>query len=117
MRNCCGGGAWPGFETRHRPTDQRQAPSVWRAPEGAAAVPVGGGGAWPGFETTRRAEGSRRGRLAGGPQPTGTHSGRAQRRPEHQRRHKQHTQEGRRAERSSRRGQRAGGQATRRPEI
>ena len=39
---------------------------------GQDAVPVGGGGAWPGFETTRRAEGSRRGRLAGGPLPTGT---------------------------------------------
>ena len=37
-------------------------------------MPVGGGGAWPGFETTRRAEGSRRGRLAGGPPPTGTQS-------------------------------------------
>ena len=37
---------------------QRQAPPVWRAPEGpegTAAGPVGGGGAWPGFETTRRA--------------------------------------------------------------
>ena len=33
-----------------------QAPLVWRAPEGPAAVPVGGGGAWPGFETTRRAK-------------------------------------------------------------
>ena len=32
------------------------APLVWRAPEGAAAVPVGGGGAWPGFESTRRAK-------------------------------------------------------------
>ena len=30
--------------------------------------------AWPGFETTRRAEGSRRGRRAGGPPPTGTQS-------------------------------------------
>ena len=29
-------------------------------------MPVGGGRAWPGFETTRRAEGSRRGRRAGG---------------------------------------------------
>ena len=37
-------------------------------------MPVGGGGAWPGFETTRRAKGSRRGRLAGGPPPTGTQS-------------------------------------------
>ena len=42
--------------------------------EGLAAVPVGGGGAWLGFEATRRAEGSRRGRLAGGPPPTGTQS-------------------------------------------
>ena len=41
-------------------------------------MPVGGGGAWPGFETTRRAEGSRRGRLAGGPPPTGTPSSPAQ---------------------------------------
>ena len=40
-------------------TSARQAPLVWRAPEGPeglAAVPVGGGGAWPGFEATRRAE-------------------------------------------------------------
>ena len=57
---------------------------------GLAAVPVGGGGAWPGFETTRGAEGSQRGRLAGGPPPTGTHSGRTRRRPEHQRGNKQH---------------------------
>ena len=62
---------------------------MWRTPEGTAAVPVGGGGAWPGFEATRRAEGSQRGRLAGGPPPTGTHSGRGLRRPEHQRRHMQ----------------------------
>ena len=41
---------------------------------GLAAVPVGGGGAWPGFEATRRAEGSWRGRRAGGPPPTGAHS-------------------------------------------
>ena len=59
-----------------------QAQLVWRAPEGLeglAAVPVGGGRAWPGFETARRAEGSRRGRLAGGPPPTGTPSSPAQR--------------------------------------
>ena len=61
-----------------------QAQLVWRAPEGLeglAAVPVGGGRAWPGFETARRAEGSRRGRLAGGPPPTGTPSSPAQRAP------------------------------------
>ena len=51
-----------------------QTPQMWRAPEGLAAVPVGGGGAWPGFESTRRAEGSRRGRLAGGSPPTGAPS-------------------------------------------
>ena len=59
-----------------------QAQLVWRASEGLeglAAVPVGGGRAWPGFETARRAEGSRRGRLAGGPPPTGTPSSPAQR--------------------------------------
>ena len=50
-----------------------------RTPEGLAAAPVGGGRAWPGFEATRRAEGSRRGRLAGGPPPTGTPSSPARR--------------------------------------
>ena len=39
-----------------------------------AAVPEGGGRAWPGFEPTRRAEGSRRGRRAGGPPPSGAES-------------------------------------------
>ena len=44
--------------------------------------------AGPGRASRRRAErSSRRGRLAGGPPPTGTHSGRARRRPEHQRCH------------------------------
>ena len=91
-------------------TPAHQAPLAWRAPEGPeglAAVPVGGGGAWPGFETTRRAKlaaRTARGRAAAhghtkqpgppthhtapgtpvGPQasrPTGTHSGRTQRRP------------------------------------
>ena len=45
-----------------------------RGLRGQAVVPVGGGRAWPGFETTRRAEGSQRGRLAGGPPPTSTQS-------------------------------------------
>ena len=53
--------------------------------QGQTAAPMGGGGAWPDNEATRRAKGSQRGRLAGGPPPTGTHSGRALRRPEHQR--------------------------------
>ena len=39
-----------------------------------AAVPEGGGRAWPGFEPTLRAEGSRRGRRAGGPPPSGAES-------------------------------------------
>ena len=60
---CCGARgrwrAWPGFETTHRATDQRQAPPVWRAPEGPAAVPVGGGG--PGRASRRRAEPKARG--------------------------------------------------------
>ena len=37
-----------------RQTSAHQAPPVWRAPEGSAAVPVGGGGAWPGFDPTHR---------------------------------------------------------------
>ena len=60
---------------RAEPPISDTAPPVWRAPEGAAAVPVGGGawpgntqtprpiggrreacGAWPGFEPTRRAK-------------------------------------------------------------
>ena len=50
--------------------------------------------AGPGRASRRRAErSSRRGRLAGGPPPTGTHSGRARRRPEHQRHHKHHRTE------------------------
>ena len=40
----------------------------------AAAVLKGGSRAWPGFEPTRRAEGSRRGRRAGGPPPSGAES-------------------------------------------
>ena len=70
-----GGGAWMGYAQKGQTT------LVWMVPEelvGLAAVPVGGGGAWPGFEATRRAEGSWRGRRAGGPPPTGAHSS-----PEH----------------------------------
>ena len=79
--------ARPTRQATRRPEHQRhhkQQNSNARAPEGPtmaperpenlAAVPVGGGGAWPGFETTRRAEGSRRGRRAGGPPPTGAPS-------------------------------------------
>ena len=62
----------------HTATRRHRCGGRRRAVRGQAAVPVGGGGAWPGFETTRRAEGSRRGRLAGGPPPTGTQSSPAQ---------------------------------------
>ena len=65
--------AGPGQHRKHRRCEGRR-----RAVRGQAAVPEGGGRAWPGFETTRRAEGSRRGRLAGGPPPTGTQSSPAQ---------------------------------------
>ena len=47
-------------------------PSVY----GQLRYPRAGGRAWPGFEPTRRAEGSRRGRRAGGPPPSGTEKGR-----------------------------------------
>ena len=60
-------------DSRHTTTRPRSLGSSGCS-EGLAAVPVGGGGAWLGFEATRRAEGSRRGRLAGGPPPTGTQS-------------------------------------------
>ena len=43
---------------------------------GRLRCPRAGGRAWPGFEPTRRAEGSRRGRRAGGPPPSGTEKGR-----------------------------------------
>ena len=113
-----GGGAWPGFEPTRRVTHQRPgAAGVEGAGgsgghrrtggrrQGLAAVPVVGGRAWlrcpwaaagPGRASSRRAErSSQRGRRAGGPPPTGTHSGRAPQsitteRPEHQRRHEQH---------------------------
>ena len=38
-------GAGTSFKTTPRPHVSDKAPLVWRAPEGAAAVPVGGGGA------------------------------------------------------------------------
>ena len=55
MRNCWDQATHPRSQ-RAEPHISNQAPLVWRAPEGPAAVPVGGGGAWPGFETTRRAK-------------------------------------------------------------
>ena len=69
------GGAWPGFETTHPATHSNTAPPVWRAPEG----PEGTGGLRDRPLRAKLACGD----LAGG---------RAQRRPEHQRRHKQQAQ-------------------------
>ena len=84
-------GAWPSFNPTRRATHQRPGATVWRAPEGAegqAATPAGYGGAWPRCRwaaagpgrASRSTTPSRRlacGDLAGGPPPTGTHSGRA----------------------------------------
>ena len=118
MRNCWGGGAWPGFETT------RRAKLAARTARGRAAthrhtqrpdttgVEDAGGTGGHG-RASRSTTPSRRlacGDLAGGralrrpehpwgnkqqqagrPPPTGTHSGRARRHPEHQRRHKKHS--------------------------
>ena len=87
-----GGGARPRYRWAVAGPDRGA--RGWR--RGQAVVPVGGGArprcpweaAGPGRASRRRAErSSLRGRLAGGPPPTGTYSGRARRRPEHQRRH------------------------------
>ena len=64
-----GGGAWPDNEPTHRAHISDQAPLVWRAPEG----PEGTGGL---RDRPLRAQ-LACGDLAGGPPPTGTHSGRA----------------------------------------
>ena len=49
--------------------------AVWRpCSTRRLRCPRAGGRAWPGFEPTRRAEGSRRGRRAGGPTPSGAES-------------------------------------------
>ena len=65
------------FQSHTGTSEQRRSRFQTTGPpglQGLAAASVGGGGAWPGFEPTRRANGSRRGRLAGGPPPTGTPS-------------------------------------------
>ena len=62
-----GGGAWPDNEPTHRAHISDQAPLVWRAPEG----PEGTGGL---RDRPLRAQ-LACGDLAGGPPPTGTHSG------------------------------------------
>ena len=86
---CGARGRWRGLTGQRADapshTPAHQAPQVRRAPEGPEVqAAVGGGGAWlrcpwavvgPGRASRRRAErSSRRGRLAGGPPPTGTQS-------------------------------------------
>ena len=92
-----GGGAWPGFETtgrsaaRHHWCGGRRRDRRARAGFEARCRWAAAG---PGRSSRRRAErSSRRGRLAGGPPPTGTHSGRGLRRPEHPWGHKHHHNE------------------------
>ena len=91
-----GGGTWPDNKSTRRDANQ---------PPGAAGVEGAGetGGPGRGAGGRRQGQGGPRDRplraklacgdLAGGPPPTGTHRGPAQkhtRRPKHQRRHKQH---------------------------
>ena len=84
-----GGRAWPDRETTHQATRQHTGPH-WCGGRRRDLPRCRWAVAGPGRASRRRAErSSQRGRLAGGPPPTGTHSGRALRRPEHQRRHKQ----------------------------
>ena len=65
-------------------------PESTRAPSPTRLEAAGPAG--PGRASRRRAErSSRRGRLAGGTPPTGTHSGRARQRPERQRSHRSST--------------------------
>ena len=73
--------AGPGRASRRRVElpNSDPAPLVWTAPEGpegTAAVPVGGGRARAGLEIDHSERSSRVVDLAGGPPPTGTHSGR-----------------------------------------
>ena len=78
-----GGGAWPGFEETHRTTNQHTR-NHWCGGRRRDLPRCRWAAAGPGRASRRRAErSSQRGRLAGGPPPTGTHSGRGLRRPEH----------------------------------
>ena len=82
----------PGFDPTHQATRQRTR-SHWCGGRRRELPRCRWAAAGPGRASRRRAErSSRRGRLAGGPPPTGTHSGRALRRPEHPWGHKQHHQ-------------------------
>ena len=81
-----GGGAWPDRETTRQTRPQHTRPH-WcggRRRDWRARLRCPWSVAGPGRASSRRAEqSSQRGRLAGGPPPTGTHSGRGLRRPEH----------------------------------
>ena len=84
-----GGEAWPDRETTRQTRPQHTRPH-WCGGRRRDLPRCRWAVAGPGRASRRRAErSSQRGRLAGGPPPTGTHSGRARRRPEHQRSHKQ----------------------------
>ena len=86
-----GGGAWPDNEATHRTTRQHTRPH-WRGGRRRDGGPgCGARGRRQGLAGLRgdapsEARGADSSRAAG---PTGTHSGRAHRRPEHQRSHKQ----------------------------
>ena len=81
--------AWPDNEPKRR-ANQQHARHHWCGGRRRDLPQCRWAVAGPGRASSRRAErSSQRGRLAGGPPPTGTHSGRAIRRPEYQRGHKQ----------------------------
>ena len=80
-----GGEAWPDRETTRQTRPQHTRPN-WCGGRRRDLPRCRWAVAGPGRASRRRAErSSQRGRLAGGPPPTGTHSGRGLRRPEHQR--------------------------------
>ena len=78
-----GGEAWPDRETTRQTRPQHTRPN-WCGGRRRDLPRCRWAVAGPGRASRRRAErSSQRGRLAGGPPPTGTHSGRGLRRPEH----------------------------------
>ena len=78
-----GGGARPGFEPTRRTIRQHTRPH-WCGGRRSDLPRCRWAVAGPGRASRRRTErSSRRGRRAGGPPPTGTHSGRGLRRPQH----------------------------------
>ena len=83
-----GGEAWPDRETTRQTRPQHTRPN-WCGGRRRDLPRCRWAVAGPGRASRRRAErSSQRGRLAGGPPPTGTHSGRGLRRPEHPWAHK-----------------------------